>query len=273
MAKKPFPFKVCEQCCDGTSSGGGGDDRLFVADIMTATVEEITTAVRAKKVVIARYSNKIYPLMGGNSTEWVFGYVDEAGELVTKVCNAEGWFDNSRITFTTQEYVDEQLDNKADKETTEWQLIESGTLTEDVLSVTCDLKGGHYKKLFLHFVLQPMNPDKASDFPKGRSSVFCQGDTHIYDDGSGYYVGNEREFNLTYEVTMIGKDCIVERKHMAVPTNGIPYITNTSNERQGQTIGRVLSDDFISALKVNMYPTDTWRFPAGTTYELWGVKA
>ena len=24
MAKKPFPFKVCEQCCDGTSTGDGG---------------------------------------------------------------------------------------------------------------------------------------------------------------------------------------------------------------------------------------------------------
>lgn len=84
-------------------------ERLFVADIQTTTVEEITAAVKAKKVVIARYHNKIYPLMGGNSTEWVFGYVDEAGELVTKVCNAEGWFDNSTITFATQDYVDEQL--------------------------------------------------------------------------------------------------------------------------------------------------------------------
>lgn len=24
MSKKPFPFKVCEQCCDGGGTGGGG---------------------------------------------------------------------------------------------------------------------------------------------------------------------------------------------------------------------------------------------------------
>ncbi len=129
-----------------------------------------------------------------------------------------------------------------------WQLIESVTLEEDVSGVSCDLKGGHYKNLYLHFVLQPMNPDNVSNFPKGRSSVFCQGDLHLYDDGSGYYVGNDRAFDLTYKITMIGNDCIVERKHMAVPTNGIPYIINSSNERQGQTIGRVLNDDFISEL-------------------------
>jgi hypothetical protein len=33
MAKKPFPFKVCEQCCTGTSGGGGGADGLSAYEI------------------------------------------------------------------------------------------------------------------------------------------------------------------------------------------------------------------------------------------------
>lgn len=33
MAKKPFPFKVCEQCCDGSGTGGGGANGLSAYEI------------------------------------------------------------------------------------------------------------------------------------------------------------------------------------------------------------------------------------------------
>ena len=39
MAKKPFPFKVCEQCCDGTSGGGAGGGDGF-SPIATVTQTE-----------------------------------------------------------------------------------------------------------------------------------------------------------------------------------------------------------------------------------------
>lgn len=33
MANKPFPFKVCEQCCDGSGTGGGGANGLSAYEI------------------------------------------------------------------------------------------------------------------------------------------------------------------------------------------------------------------------------------------------
>ena len=51
MAKKPFPFSVCEQCC---STGGGGGSSADLSDYVTkeeleakgyATTEYVTNAI------------------------------------------------------------------------------------------------------------------------------------------------------------------------------------------------------------------------------------
>lgn len=51
MAKKPFPFKVCEQCCDGSGGGTGGgsysdwseEDKQAVIDDVIAALPDADT--------------------------------------------------------------------------------------------------------------------------------------------------------------------------------------------------------------------------------------
>ena len=38
MGKKPFPFKVCEQCCSGTGGGGEGGN-IIIDNTMSDTSE------------------------------------------------------------------------------------------------------------------------------------------------------------------------------------------------------------------------------------------
>jgi hypothetical protein len=54
MAKKPFPFKVCEQCCEGGDTGGGsGESEQFFVNITKQTTgnsaDGITTTYTADK--------------------------------------------------------------------------------------------------------------------------------------------------------------------------------------------------------------------------------
>lgn len=159
---------------------------------------------------------------------------------------------------------------KADKDTTEWQLIESVTLEQDVKQLHCDLKGGQYKELYIRFAIPTLNPDKLSDFPKGRVQVFEKGYTCLFDEGAAFYTDSGTDWFLTCQLTMIGNNCVAERK---IYTNTYPYAIGYNNNRWSHTFGTPLENNFMRELWFNMLPSDTWTFPQGTTYELWGVKA
>lgn len=89
MGKKPFPFKVCEQCC-----GGGGDGAQFIVtgDItydsknysykfsnMSATYEEIKNTIEQGKDVTLKLLNSIGKYMYAN-----FAEIDSDGFLYFK---------------------------------------------------------------------------------------------------------------------------------------------------------------------------------------------
>ncbi len=147
-----------------------------------------------------------------------------------------------------------------------WQLIEVVTLEHDVQRVYCDLKGGKYKELYIRFVVPTMNPDNTSNFQKGRSYVYVQGNDVVYDDGDYRYEDTGKSWVLTHHLTMIGHICTCERRILDVLK--APY-----QATWGTTVGKPIADNYISALNVLMYPLTTRVFPAGTTYELWGVRA
>ena len=188
-------------------------------------------------------------------------------EVENRLAQAEGTLD---VTANGVNYLE---NTKADKDATEWQLVESVTLEQDVQTLACDLKGGNYKELYIRFIIPTLNPDKVSDFPKGRVQVLEQGYTYLFDEGASVFVDNEgKDWLLTYHLTMVGNNCIGERK-IYEDSLTHPYAINYNPNRWSHSLGTQLENNFISTLRFKMLPTDTWKFPAGTTYELWGVKA
>ena len=152
----------------------------------------------------------------------------------------------------------------------DWKLIETVTLTEDVQWVYCDLKEGFYKELYIRFVVPTMNPDSTSGFQKARSWVYANGNGTAYsvwDDGDYRYEDTGKDWILSHHLTMIGNICTCERKKYDVASG--PYNIGTP----GFTIGKDIGEPNIYSLSVRMYPNGTRLFPAGTTYELWGVRA
>lgn len=154
-----------------------------------------------------------------------------------------------------------------------WQLIEVVTLEHDVQRVYCDLKGGKYKELYIRFVIPTMNHGKETSFVKGRTYVYGQENILIYDDNSSVYEDTGATWVLTHRLTMMGNICSCERKTYNYREDDRPYAIGYSANRWGQTIGTHIGENFLSELNVLMYPTGERFFPAGTTYELWGIRA
>lgn len=155
-----------------------------------------------------------------------------------------------------------------------WQLIEAVTIEQEVQRIYCDLKNGKYKELHLHIIMPTRNPNKESNYPKGRSNVYIQGNKTVYDDGSYWYIDDGNPYCVyTYDVVMIGNICKVTRLRYPTTRPEYPYLTGYVQDRSGWTTGIHTDDDYISELSVSLLPTGSFAFSVGTTYELWGVRA
>ena len=114
MAKKPFPFKVCEQCCDGGGTGGGGESDVFIVQFNTKnntadkTYNEILEAVQEHKVVML-YENGQYLASLNNVTDnsIIFETHDLYNILTVEeyICYAYGGWVVRRSDMVTQDYL------------------------------------------------------------------------------------------------------------------------------------------------------------------------
>lgn len=128
MAKKPFPFKVCEQCCDGSNTGGGGADgastRFIVnitydsnnAPVSDKTFAEIKTAYDEDKDVMAVVSGRdIYCLGSVTLNAVVFSGTNAANnEIVTITIMAD---DNISKTATRLQSIENKVKKITDEVT------------------------------------------------------------------------------------------------------------------------------------------------------------
>lgn len=172
------------------------------------------------------------------------------------------------------EYEDRLVELEVKEANRDWQLIETVTIEQEVQRIYCDLKGGKYKELHLHMIMPTRNPNKESNYPKGRSNVYIQGNKTVYDDGSYWYVDDGNPYCVyTYDVSLIGNICKVRRLRYPTTRPEYPYLTGYVQDRSGYTTGIHIDDDYISELSVSLLPTGSFAFSVGTTYELWGVRA
>lgn len=155
-----------------------------------------------------------------------------------------------------------------------WELIGSGTLTEDVQMFSPYI-GNSYKKLYLLIRVPTINPDKVSSFSKARIRLFDQNNDMIYDDGSiNYYPDIGQSWAVTFEIEIVGDRAIILRKFMQnMSGNYSVYIVPEQYNWIQQTLGAKVNDGYINGLNVVALPDTTRYFPTGTVYEVWGVKA
>lgn len=203
--------------------------------------------------------------------------VDGTASMGTENAYARG--DHRHPTDTTRASV-EQVNKLAEDVATalnsagKWELVKSGEMTQDVQQMEIPL-GNNYKELYVRLVVPTMNPDKATDFQKGRIWLYAQNEQKIADQGNLLFEDNGNAWAVVYKIQMIDKWCTLKRlfenNEKSSQTN-YELLVNVAS-KVGMTSGKKLTEDYISSLRALMYPQNTRVFPAGTTYEIWGVKA
>ena len=189
--------------------------------------------------------------------------VDGIDYLSDRVGNVENWLSDVELSLNT---------------CGDFELIEEVTLSEDVQEFTTNANANKYKEMFLHIVIPTMNSDKASDFTKGRVFVYDQNGTTLFMETAVMYQDIGYNTYLTINAKLFGDTCITERTVASASSYAAYGNTgngSTSNIPFGNVMtgGVKLSNNYLTKLRVLMYPLSERLFPAGTTYELWGVKA
>ena len=177
--------------------------------------------------------------------------------------------------LSSNDFTDEY---KAMTENTRWELVESVTLTEGVASIQTGING-NYKELYLTMHVPTMNPNNENTaFGKARQWLYVQDNTLIYNDGNVMYTDNGNTWVLTNHIFMTGTKCnvfrIFSKAAEYVDVSAYAVFANNIGDTIAYMYGKDLGVNYISSLKINLSSsTDNRIFPAGTTYELWGIKA
>lgn len=156
----------------------------------------------------------------------------------------------------------------------DFELIDSGTLAEDVAQVEPDFKGNKYKELYFYFKVPTVNAD-GSNTTKGRIALLTEGGTQLWNN-QGFVIDN---YNVNWWISgtlkMYGTRCYSQvwfgkyyDSPYAVLPNGSTYCGGVAPHKQ---LDNPYLDKFVITF---VSQTAGQRYlPIGTTYEFWGVKA
>ena len=151
---------------------------------------------------------------------------------------------------------------------TSWELVKNDTLTQDVqiISNTFDKK---YKELYVHFIIPSMLTDEVTSIDKGRVTLYAgkRYENQIFMESVPTYVDNGSTYPLTFHIQLFGKYCRVQRYYKTNASS--TYYESTAVVNSGYAD---IGQEYIDMLTLEFMPT-TRKFVAGTTYEIWGVRA
>lgn len=160
-----------------------------------------------------------------------------------------------------------------------FELIKSDTFTEEVVQITPTLNG-RYKELIWIFDVKP-EPDtekteKARVFLFPTANPTNVGAQKIIQQGN-YVISvyKTTDWRLWISVKMIGNYAYSELwwGGMTTLNNGYALSPNENNQIGIAMPGMQLSKNYIDEISLWLYSLENTRvFPAGTTYELWGVR-
>ena len=158
---------------------------------------------------------------------------------------------------------------------TGYELIDSGTLTEDVNAVIPDLNGNRYKEIYCYFKVAK-SADFATNAEKGRIYIASgSASTDLLWDQQNWLTENFNDaWELTAHIKAFGEVCSTKvwfYKYYATPYARTPV---SSTFCGGEAPFKQLSKPYIDYLDVRFSSKDGTRvLPSGTTFEIWGVRA
>lgn len=209
------------------------------------------------------------------------GDMSYAGDAESVLLGKEDKF--NKVTTISSSSTDEQYPSakavndrivaKAD-----WELVEDKNLEENVTEIVLNLPRS-YKQLFWVFKVPTINPDKTSNFPKGRMALYSNGNQIVAFDPDYGITDTGNEWYLSYHMQMLGEHCSVFKtcKDPATQITESAYIQYPPFYQKdvGWQPGKDIGSKGMYYLKLTMMcqTTGARYFPAGTKYELWGVRA
>lgn len=155
----------------------------------------------------------------------------------------------------------------------DFELVDSGTLQANVLQITPTVNG-RYKELYWVFDVPTTNSDSSSA-DKARL-VFSMNGTDIHNIGGNLIDNYNVSWRAVFDAKMTGRWCHTQlwfnKKH--IWDGGYASPPSVTNYNGSIGAGKKMTYDYIDNLTVKMISSNGTRvLPAGTTYELWGVKA
>ena len=156
--------------------------------------------------------------------------------------------------------------------TTQWKLIQTVTLTETVNRIYPTFSD-NYKSIFVKFDIPTVKSETVTTV--GAARGYLRVNNVVVHMNNGYeWEDIGATSRLSYKIDMIGTTCITEGRYSA----RTDLVQNNDRGKYAQNLqtngGVTLSTNYISSCDVEIFSADTLRcFPAGTKYEIWGIKA
>lgn len=174
------------------------------------------------------------------------------------------------------EYPSAKAVNTRIKEKTRWERIETVTLSQGVSEISKKLES-RYKELYWVFRVPSIKPAD-STIEQARSFLYVQ-NRIVSNDQGVVYTDNGNTWGLWFHIRSIGNYCMVQRAYYpnasVIDVNAHLIYPATMAYVLGWQPGKNIETNAMDTLKLQIASSTTGvrYFPAGTTYELWGVRA
>lgn len=211
---------------------------------------------------------------------------DEFSHITEQIDEKESL--SNKVVAISENSTDEQYPSaksvfKAIEACGDFELIDSATFTENVMQLTPTING-QYKELYLRFTVPTSG--NASGI-KARWGVQTRSDTNnlinktIYNMGNVFVLDYSEEWYTAIHIKVLGKYVRTEVWFETSKMASGAYARGQNNSNYSGYVAPSVptARGYIDALKISFAsPSGTadenLRYlPAGTTYELWGVKA
>lgn len=235
----------------------------------------------------ARYSREIKIIVPLDKKYLPPDFVGEVSRKEDKANKINSWDDFTGEMTGNEEYPTINMMMREDAELKKeidacgnFELIESGTLKEDVIQIEPDFKGEKYKELYFYFNVPTINADSSNNAAKGRFSLntYNSGAKKEIWNNQGYVVDNYKvQWWAVVTAKMYGNRCYSQVWFNKFYDNKIPYaiapIAATFNG--GVVPYEKLDNHYLEGFSVKFFSQTAGQryLPAGTTYEFWGVRA
>ena len=152
---------------------------------------------------------------------------------------------------------------------TAWELVKSDTLTSTVTLITNTFEH-RYKELYVLMHIETMKSEEVTTVSQGKVTLWAgkRYNNQIFSESNTVLGDGGEPLALAFHIELLGKYFRVHRYYKSNTTN--TFYTSSAIASSGYAdIGQT----YIDMLTIDFYNSAERQFPAGTYYEIWGVRA